>query len=458
MKKSLILPILFLFILLTTSLVGAIGEQRMLWASSDTHVRVPGIWSRGGEYYYMMVNDTNNNISTPDVYINAGDNVDLGSTWQNWDLFHLIFNTTQYVTFRNYTIGNHDHPRVDWQKYAFGGPSHENWTFTYGNILFITVSMGSNIPGDYRPSYVFLNETVQANQDKNIIVFSHHPLENTTNSTWYGGDTMSLTKGGDDCNWLCRNYNISMWFAGHCSLPGNYTQTTKFIYGTLFANVGSACLTLDGDIAANYLANWHSTKQVDSLFVNFTKGSTNVTLQRRNHNTSSWYTDQYFNVTLDDRWINGSWLDFPFSTGATTISSGPTPGNNSINIPTTMKTISINISNPQNNTMNWTIELSNGNSSFGNLTTNTSIVCYVNLTGSVEYTWWVNSTDDDVIWTNDTYYFTSGGFNSYLEATIHKNTFDDANVGNSVFNMIGLILIIGAILGIVGVVFYINKQ
>lgn len=68
----------------------------------------------------------------------------------------------------------------------------------------------------------------------------------------------------------------------------------------------------------------------------------------------------------------------------------------------------ITMTDDDNNTFNWTIQCSNGNSSSGNNENNGSKL--LNITGLewiTTYTVWVNATDDDVNWTREIFYFTT---------------------------------------------------
>jgi len=88
--------------------------------------------------------------------------------------------------------------------------------------------------------------------------------------------------------------------------------------------------------------------------------------------------------------------------------SNPQPANNSANVPVTLSQLSVEISDPDGDLMNWTIETSPniGNSS-GSNATNGTITCPVsNLTYGTTYTWYVNVTDGN-FWTNETYTFTT---------------------------------------------------
>ena len=438
--------------------VGAIGEQKSLWVTGDIHCDIPKeTWNKDGEYYYTAINDTINNLTIPNIYFNVGDGVD-GTTSAMWSQFHNIFSTAQATAFKNYTIGNHEqYDDTDWWNYAYRTGGQNNFTYQYGNILFIVI--GDNQSGlgdgDYSQAYPFLNTTVQANQDKNIIVISHHPLENTTNLTWNNYDCMTRGLGGEDCIWLLKNYDVSMWIHGHTHLPANYTKTIVDMYGTLHISTASITMNMDTSVKNNYAANWGAgNKVIDSTYINFTKGSTRVTIQRRNHNTSTWFSTQYLNTTIDDRWVNVSALDFPFQFGTAPTISNPIPANQTNVTGSNTHWWNCTITDIDGDTMNWTITLNNSNMSWGNLSSNGTISCQINLTNSSNYTVWVNVTDDGINWTNETFWFrTNQSYtNLYIMGNININSYDSIATGNSVFGMVGVAMIIGTIILIIALV------
>jgi len=88
--------------------------------------------------------------------------------------------------------------------------------------------------------------------------------------------------------------------------------------------------------------------------------------------------------------------------------SNPQPANNSANVPVTLSQLSVDISDPDGDLMDWTIETSpNIGSSSGNNAEDGTITCPVSgLQYGTTYTWYVNVTDSHY-WTNETYTFTT---------------------------------------------------
>jgi len=88
--------------------------------------------------------------------------------------------------------------------------------------------------------------------------------------------------------------------------------------------------------------------------------------------------------------------------------SNPQPANNSANVPVTLSQLSVEISDPDGDLMNWSIETSPDiGSASGNNVRNGTITCPVSgLNYGTTYTWYVNVTDSHY-WTNKTYTFTT---------------------------------------------------
>jgi hypothetical protein len=92
--------------------------------------------------------------------------------------------------------------------------------------------------------------------------------------------------------------------------------------------------------------------------------------------------------------------------------SNPLPANNSVNVPKSLSQLSVEITDPESNLFNWTIETNpNIGSNSDTLDNNGSKTCSVSgLDYNTTYTWYVNATDTGSDrWTNETYSFTTEG-------------------------------------------------
>lgn len=450
MKKTL-LPILLIFLLSISPLVSAIGEQKLVWMMGDTQFDVPSpTYQKDAEYFYTAVYDTNDNITDVSIAMVVGDCVD-HTYASSWSKFHEIFEVINVNYYKNYTIGNHElYGDGDWWNYAYGGYDHLCYNFTYGNIMFICI--GDNESGFGDGDYTncgqidYLNTTVQNNQDKNIIVLCHHPLENTTNCTDGGWDEMTHAKGGDEAKWILNNYNVALWIHGHTHLPLNMTKTRVFRYGTLHVSVGGLLLNLDGTLLATGV-----NITIDSTFLYLTKGSKTVGVRGRNANTSE-FMYQHYEWADNGTWLNGTWLDYPFILGTPATISNPTIANESATS-AAQHYFNVTVNDVDGDTMNWTIQLSNDEEASGGPVENGTISCVMNLSSGDTVTAWVNITDDGITMSRASYWFTTEVGDQWLDVTILKSTFDAGLMGTAVFSIIGVAIVVGAIMAIVGLVF-----
>jgi hypothetical protein len=95
--------------------------------------------------------------------------------------------------------------------------------------------------------------------------------------------------------------------------------------------------------------------------------------------------------------------------------SNPDPTDAETGVSVTKVNVSVLISDPDGDLMNWTIEVNNSNSNSGNNAGNGTINCTLSipLANSCTYTWWVNVTDG-ISWTNETYTFITIGANKEI--------------------------------------------
>ena len=128
-----------------------------------------------------------------------------------------------------------------------------------------------------------------------------------------------------------------------------------------------------------------------------------------------------------------------------TISDAPSqssadPTNGASGISVNKVNVSVDIADPNGDTMNWSIEVDNSDNTSANGASNSTINCSLStpLSYSTTYTWWVNVTDG-AEWTNTTYTFTTGSdplidINYYVKngGDDSKSGLDDANAWENI--------------------------
>lgn len=301
----------------------------------------------------------------------------------------------------------------------------------------------------YHHQIDWCNTTIQANQDKNIFLMLHHGLNDTTYTTEFtntdegGNATWSINNtNAGDLIWILNNYNVTAWFHGHCHL-GQYRvdkvdlYTTK--YGCFHGNIGTICTHGSmGDTT------------VDSVYLILENESSTVTVAPRNQSISPevWYGDSY-NETFT--------LDFPFNPLGDKSNTPPTLSNPSPLSGNYTDSLSVNWSidiADDNSTFNWNITCSSGNASGGvNQVNGTKYLNMTNLTCGINYTVWVNASDGAGATINEIYYFNSQNCTNVTRIRIcYEPDVGQVGVNNSMFTIVGMLLIISSILMITIVV------
>lgn len=267
--------------------------------ASDVHTgeSPPGVYNKSLDYFISDINITIN----PDILLLVGDITNNGMNWQ-WDAFEARLNNISDINLRVnktvLTVGNHDlYSGENWStihqnfKNRFG--YLPNYSFQIGNSLFIVLaSHGTDICGNLSMAQIiWLNDTISTNTDKNIIIISHHPLQNTTWST-------SLERCGyknnqdkilhDMMTW--HDNNVSLWIHGHRHGGMDFPNMMVKVGNVTYMNIAS----VECQRAPYLTESWLAT---------FTDGSNNVSFRPRISNSETPY--------WNDSWIRYVDLKYP---------------------------------------------------------------------------------------------------------------------------------------------------
>ena len=116
--------------------------------------------------------------SNPAFVIHVGDLVDEGDIPQEWIDFFSIESELLKTTSLFPTYGNHDGDGLFYDS-LFYTPGDERWyTFTYGNVRFISLEVGKDRWPDIEPTseqYKWLESVLSKNDHPWLIVFFHMP-------------------------------------------------------------------------------------------------------------------------------------------------------------------------------------------------------------------------------------------------------------------------------------------
>ena len=257
-----------------------------------------------------------------DILFHLGDEVNAPWNQGEWDTFHSNWDSvtgTGTILYRNYLHGNHegyyatlpcagggqwDGPDTPaWMNRSRLCPTYEAWmgnfydycnntkignyTYTYGNVLFIV--LGTDFRDCLNGQDVFscmkwldwCNETIQANQDMNIVILCHFGIETGTQD-YYDGLWEQ-----DEYYWIMDNYNVFAWIHGHTHRAPSVTN----LHGTYHVNAGKGAG--GGD---------------DSVMFYFVNGSSTVDIKQRNHDVHTWTdTISGFDTLTLDFAFDASW-------------------------------------------------------------------------------------------------------------------------------------------------------
>jgi len=131
-------------------------------------------------------------------------------------------------------------------------------------------------------------------------------------------------------------------------------------------------------------------------------GTYNQTINTEYNNEYNWSV----NCTDGVNWVNEIY-NFSTVIGGYPIVSGLSTVDGSTGVLSSLSNLSVTIEDPDGDSFNWSIELSNGNNSNANDENNGTKTCDVNIScGVIDYIWWVNATDGTYT-INESYTFTS---------------------------------------------------
>ena len=295
---------------LTTS---ASGEIVKVLFGSDLHIGINWAYNKS---YGRFINDVNYNI-TPDALFLLGDMTNSGFNWERWSWKNQTNNITNPGLRDNNTfavLGNHDMSstcwEIAWQNWRPVLGYDPNWTVQIGNVLFVGIStQGTDVCGGAKDDLIkWINDTIKANTDRNIILLSHHPPSNTT----YKSDIEDRSwKISDDAKLKGMLYwqrqNVSMWVHGHNHASDGFADIVVNWNGITVADISAIeCQS------PPYL--------IESYLLNLTAGSNTAIMTPRH----SWCGSlSYYNVSN----MHTISLKYPFDARTVNITaptSGPT--------------------------------------------------------------------------------------------------------------------------------------
>lgn len=268
------------------------GDTYVFWMVSDMQVNEDGRLYDGKpnrEWFQIAVDDANQlgfaAVCAPGDLING-----YGDPDAEYGIYKQVRDSCKCKVW--YEIaGNHE---VDYEGDLSDFQNNigdYQYTVTIGNILLIFMSdlngAGSSGKGDFN----WWKNLVINGQDKNIFVFTHHPLHGTTcDSTVAGG---SLTDSASYSN-ILQQYHVDAWFSGHLHNTWGRTWAMEK-WGTNFFDVGAVMHVAD---SSNLSYNVHTSSRV--VYID----GAQVTVKFRDHDNHRFMNEWTYTFTLTYPFLN----------------------------------------------------------------------------------------------------------------------------------------------------------
>ncbi len=281
--------------LLASSMV---GKTQSAWSfgagsydiviGSDTHIG----YQEATTTMESFVADVTQNLNPKDVFC-LGD-LTHNATLQEYQTYRELRDQIP-VTVRE-CLGNHDHaPALSNEdniarfQEELGYDNHLH-SYLLGNNIFIFLSddRQKNMPGGLsyagymEPEQIaWFEDTVKANQDKNVIVLSHQSPKGTTVMS---DETNMQMHPTDEIDRILNTYRIDLWFSAHAHSGFDH----KSIHEEMFAEKGPTTFVQVASVCKCY-----NTNEIQSRFVSLVEGSQEMLIRSRDHDA------QAFNESLD---------------------------------------------------------------------------------------------------------------------------------------------------------------
>ena len=130
-------------------------------------------------------------------------------------------------------MGNHDaYQGLQSAPEAYIGHP-KNYVFTYGDDVFIMMSVESGYPGDIglsitQASFQWLYEQLESNRNKRCFLFMHILSQDSSGDAWGAYNALGKMKGAEKTVWesLLNHYSNVIWFHGHSHMMFNLQDDT----------------------------------------------------------------------------------------------------------------------------------------------------------------------------------------------------------------------------------------
>jgi len=177
------------------------GANAKVWICSDVHISS----TTSRDNFISVISEIDTNVGVDHVFV-LGD-LTFEGTIQNFAWFVEAMNTSDVPSSNWHEIaGNRDdYPAGNFTNFENSFGAIRDFKVEIGNIVFICWGGLDELPSGNHPpaSVTFLEDSIQNNSDKNVIVLAHHPLADVLPATVVD---------------IVNNNRLEGWFNGHTHL------------------------------------------------------------------------------------------------------------------------------------------------------------------------------------------------------------------------------------------------
>ena len=399
----------------TTGYPMSITDGTLVSNSTDSYANDTGLDSETLYYYSLWSWDEDTNTWSIGFNYTTGTTTAVGISWQNIDtsINGSFYNTTTWSEIDS-SINGVFYNETSWKNIdtSINGSFYHSSSWsdisTSTNGSFYNITTFKDIDVSINGS--FYNTTSWTEIDTTINGSFYHSSTWSNIDTTINGSFYNITTFQDiDTSINGSFFNLTFWVELDTSINGVFYNETSWknidtsINGSFYHS--SSWVEIDTSINGVFYhsSSWTNIDtSINGAFYNMTSYQIiDENINGSFYNTTTW-------KVLDTN-INGIFYNLVNNPPVITVVS---PLNNSVDIPITLITFNITIEDPDGDTFDYEWACSDGSSN--SAASNTNGTKYLMLDESFPttvyctlYTWWINVTDSEGNWVNESYSFTT---------------------------------------------------
>lgn len=248
---------------------------------SDIHIGYEEDGVLGETYFSKALGDIKTNVGNIDYSCILGDLTQDG-TQDQFDIYKAIRASTTIPNWYEIT-GNHDlWSGIDNYK-EYLSPNL-TYMVTDGNLLwfFLSDEVASNEGDISEQTYLWLKKKLSMNQDKNIIICSHHLVYGTIR---HSTEFVRYISPKDWIEDLLSSFRIDAWFCGHWHYAPHSQGDYNNFQHTTFLNISS-------------MHHAYQTNDSESYILHLTEGANYISANRRSHDFARYLKEYSVDIPL----------------------------------------------------------------------------------------------------------------------------------------------------------------